>query len=304
MGFMEQQQDQTHATDNISALDNESRASRPWLAVWPVVALAILVGLIFSDHLVWLVKRWWNSEYYGHGFLIPIISGYLIYRKREQIRELPRAGFYGGIVVILASLALHYVATYVDVHFPSGFALIGVLMGLTWLLWGWPVFKEVAFPLVFLFFMVPLGKLLVNQVAQPMQMFSASMAGGVAQFLGMPVTIEGTRLAMPEYTFEVAIACSGLKSIITMTALGALLAYIIRASLWKKLLVFASSLPAAIVANAARIWLTLVLGRALGEKAAEGFFHTFSGILVFLLALLGLLGVTTLLKCRQLREDI
>ncbi|MFO7948355.1 MAG: exosortase/archaeosortase family protein [Armatimonadota bacterium] len=289
-------------TDNTKNKTSEARQTGPEL--WLIILIAAIVGAIFYEHLHWLVDRWWASEYYGHGFLIPIISGYLVYRRRDEIAKLPRENFGGGIGLLVLSLLLHYAATYMDVHFASGFAFIGVLMGLTWLLWGWRVLKAVLFPLLFLCFMVPLGKLLVNQVAQPMQVLSARGAGLAAQILGMPVTIEGTRLIIPNYVFEVAIACSGLKSAIAMTALGALLAYLVRGPLWKKLLLFATSLPVAMCANGVRIWLTLILGRSLGSKVAEGFFHEFSGILVFLLGFLGLFGVTKILRCSTLRRDI
>lgn len=269
-----------------------------------IAVIALIVGAIFYEHLVWLVDRWWRSPYYGHGFLVPIISGYLIYRRKDELAQLPRENFAGGFALIALGLLMHYAATYMDVHFASGFALIGVIMGLAWLLYGWPVFRAILFPLLFLCFMVPLGKLLVNQVAQPMQVIGARGAGIAGQVLGLPVEIEGTRLVMPDYIFEVAIACSGLKSAIAMTALGALLAYIVKASLWKKILLFASSLPVAMLANGARIWLTLILARSFGSRAAEGFFHEFSGILVFLLGFIGLFGVTRILRCRSLRHDI
>ncbi len=290
--------------DTKNANDKTAESPRAGPELWLIVLIAAIVGAIFYEHFHWLVDRWWASEYYGHGFLIPIISAYLVYRRIDEIAKLPRQNFAGGVVLLILSMLLHYAAAYMDVNFLSGFAFIGVLMGLTWLLWGREVFKAVLFPLLFLCFMVPLGKLLVNQVAQPMQVFSARGAGLSAQILGMPVKIEGTRLIIPNYVFEVAIACSGLKSAIAMTALGALLGYLVQAPLWKKLLLFATSLPVAMLANGVRIWLTLILGRSFGARAAEGFFHEFSGVLVFLLGFLGLFGVTKILRCSKLRRDI
>ena len=118
------------------------------------------------------------------------------------------------------------------------------------------------------------------------------------------MTIEGTLIQTPMYTFEVAIPCSGLKSTIAMTALAALFAYLLVAPLWKKLLLFVAAFPVALLANTVRIFLTVVLGTTLGPEAAEGFFHSVSGIMVFLVALAGLFGVGRLLGCLQLREDI
>ncbi len=287
-----------------TAAEPESAEAKSKPIPWPLAVVIALLVVAFWENLDWLVRTWSADEFYNHGFLIPLISGYLIYRKWDHLKQLPRVSFYGGILVMLASLALHLVATYLDVHFPSTFGLIGMMIGLVWWLWGWQVLKAIVFPLAFLCFMVPLGKLLVDRVAQPMQLLGAKLAGGAAQFLGMPTRIDGTTLQTPEYTFEVAVACSGLKSAIAMLALGALLAYLVKCVWWKRLVIFAASLPAAILANGIRIWLTLVMGRALGEKAAEGFVHTFSGMLVFLLAFLALFGVTSLLRCTQLRDDI
>lgn len=273
-------------------------------AAWPPAILFALVLLIFWPNLNWLVRTWAADEFYSHGFLIPVISAYLIHRKWHALSKLPRSGHGWGLLVVVLSIALHIAATFLDVNFVSTFAFIGVVSGLVWWIWGWQVFRTLAFPLSFLVFMVPLGKLLVDQVAQPMQLFGAKLAGAAAQFMGMPATIDGIKLSTPEYTFEVAIICSGLKSAIAMLALGALLAFLVKGAWWQKLVIFVSALPAAVLANAVRIWLTLVMGRSLGEKAAEGFFHTFSGTLVFLLAFLGLFGVTSLLRCRHLRDDI
>ncbi|HCU36483.1 MAG TPA: hypothetical protein DGT21_13840 [Armatimonadetes bacterium] len=270
----------------------------------PAVVIAGLLVYLFRANLSWLFQTWRLDEYYTHGFLIPLISAYIIYRQAGSLAALPKTGHVWSIVVLAPTICLHFAATYLDVNFAVSFALIGWLVGLTWLLWGWPVLTRLLFPLAFLGFMVPLGKLLIDQVSQPMQVLGARMAGISAQMLGMRLEIDGVSLETPDYTFEVAEACSGLKSAIAMLALGALLAYLVKAPTWKRLLIFASSLPVAILANAVRIWLTVMLGTALGHEAAEGFFHTASGMLVFVLAFLGLIGVTVLLRCRRLRDDI
>ncbi len=272
-----------------------------------VALLLLMTGLLiaaFWENLSWLVTTWGKDEFYSHGFIIPLISGYLIFRKWPRLRELPRQGAALGLVVVFFGILLHFIGTFLDIHFVSSFAFIVVVFGLVWWIFGKHIIAEVAFPLLFLFFMVPLGKLLIDQVAQPMQLFGAKLAGETARALGMQLVIEGTSLITPEYTFEVAVACSGLKSAIAMLALGALLAYLVKAPWWKRVLLFASSLPVAIVANAARIWVTTVMGRSLGAKMATGFAHEFSGMLVFLLAFLGLFGMTVLLKCTELRDDL
>jgi len=251
-----------------------------------------------------MLDRWWNDEYYGHGFLIPIISGYLIYLLRDHVATLPRERQAWGLPVIAAGVLLHVVATLTGVNFPSGFAFIITLYGIVMWLWGWPVAKALAFPVFYLCFMVPVARLLVDQFAQPLQLFSANFGAGFATAIGIPTEQDGTTIRIPEYTFEVAIACSGLKSSIAMTALGTLYAYMVEAPLWKRLVLVVASIPVALFANGSRIALTLVLGRIFGSKAAEGFFHSLSGMFVFVFALIGLFAIGSILKCTKLRDDI
>lgn len=266
--------------------------------------LALLLVAGWHQHFIWLWEKGWHNEYYGHGFLIPIISAYLIYRRKDEIKAQPRECFWPGLPLIVGGLAAHLVAIIKDVNFPQGFALVMVLTGLAIWLYGWRASRIMAFPLIFLLFMVPMGRLLVDTFAQPMQLWGAKIAGSGAAFLGMPVVREGTSLQIPDYRFEVAIPCSGLKSAIAMTALGALYAYVLAGPFYKRLLVFAMSLPVALLANAIRIWMTLVMAQSFGAQAAEGFAHTVSGMFVFLIALIGLFGFGSLIGCTQVRDDI
>mgnify|MGYP005834678339 CR=1 FL=1 len=216
----------------------------------------------------------------------------------------PGGGYAWGLPLVVVGLALHVVAVKLDVNFPQGLALVALVAGLVVWLYGWPVGKAAAFPLAYLLFAVPMGRFLVDQLAQPMQLLSAQVAGAAARFMGIPAVVDGTSIDLPDYRFEVAIACSGLKSAIALAALGALFAYFVKGPLWKRVLLFGLSVPAAIAANGFRIWFTLVLSRSLGSGAAEGFFHTFSGMVVFLVALGALFGAGSLLGCSTIRDDV
>ena len=271
-------------------------------AKYALLVVLLLVG--FHEYLSWMLDQWWRDEHYSHGFLIPIISGYLIYRQLPHLRKLPVEGQQWGLGVMIAGWLFHLGALFYGAHFPSGFAFIATLFGLIIWLWGWPRARALAFPFAFLFFMVPMARLLVDKLSLPMQLFSARGASGLAGVFGMHTRLDGVAIGTRDYVFEVAIPCSGLKSVIAMSALGALVAYALEGPLWKRWILFAASLPIAVVANIVRIWVTLVLGNSLGPAAAEGFFHKASGALVFLLAFVGLLLMGGLLGCRQMREDI
>lgn len=260
--------------------------------------------LCFGQYILWMLERWWNDEYYGHGLLVPIISGFLLYRKKDEIAAQPATGHALGLPLIVAGILMHLVATWWDVNFGSGFALIVTLFGAMIWLYGLPATRTAAFPLAYLAFGVPMARMLVDQFAQPLQIFSAQFGAFFATAIGIPTVREGTVVHIPEYTFEVAIVCSGLKSAIAMTALGALYAYMVDAAMWKRVTIVILSVPVALFANGSRIALTLILGRVFGSKAAEGFFHEASGMFVFIMALIGLFIVGTVLKCSRIRDDI
>lgn len=284
----------------------ETSPESPPSTVPPWAPYLLVAGLVaaYGRYMLWMWERWMNDEFYGHGLFIPLISTYIIVRHLPAVRKLPREGHIWGLPVIGASLVLHAVASGLNVNFPSGFALILTLYGLVMWLWGWPVARALAFPFLYLVFMAPVGRLLVDLYAQPMQRMSASFGGGLASAIGIPVTIDGTRISIPDYTFEVAIACSGLKSAVSMTALGALYAWLVVGPLWRRFVLFLASVPVSLLANGLRITLTLVLGQVFGPKAAEGFVHSASGVVVFLIALMGLFTAGALLKCSRIRDDI
>jgi len=287
------------------------RASRPESAgetqglLTPLTAVvAVLLVACFAPHLKWMWEIWMRSAYYGHGPLIPLLSAYFIYARRRDFLEAEDGHNLWGVPVIALGLLLYAAAAYLNVNFPQGFAMIMVIAGLVVLLFGWGRAKVVAFPIAFLCFMVPMGRLLVTQFSGPLQIGGTAVASRVTLLLGVPVTVHGTTIILPEYTFEVAQACSGLKSTIAMSALAALFAYLVAAPMWKRIVLFVAGAPVALLANSVRITFTLMLGRAFGQAAAEGFFHTFSGLLVFLLGLIGLFGVAKVLRCDSMREDI
>jgi len=292
-------------TDIADSLSPETPAASPPLVTPLTWVVAALLVVCFAPYLQWMWRIWMKSEYYSHGPLIPLLSAYIVYSKRHEFARAPAGRYHlWGAPIVLVSLALHGLATFWDVNFPQGFAMIGVIGGLTLMLWGWERTKLLAFPIIFLCFMVPVDRLLVTKLSNPLQLGSARVAASVPQALGVPVQIHGTIIEIPDYTFEVAQACSGLKSTIAMSALAALFAYLVVAPMWKRLVLFVSGVPVALLANASRISLTLLLGKSFGPAAAEGFFHSVSGIMVFLVGLVGLFLVAKGLRCDTMRNDI
>lgn len=288
-----------------------SQAARPLQARrgvgWQAQArLAVAVGLfalVFGPTWAWAVRIWARSEYYGHSFLIIAISGFLAWRL-WRTRPEPGGIAWPGMALLGLGLAVHIWARSLDVWFPSGFAFVICLAGAIWWLGRWTTFRHLWFPVAYLAFAVPMERFLVLKFAQPLQLGASTAAAGVAQAVGMRVAQVGTTINLPNYTFDVAIPCSGLKSSIAMSALGALVAFLVSCPAWSRVVIFACSIPLALLANAVRIVATLVLADTIGPAAAEGFFHKFSGMVVFLIAFAGLLAAARALRCTGMRHDL
>jgi len=270
-----------------------------WLA-----AIGVASAVVFGPEFAWMFDRWMHSEYYGHGVFIPLLSGYLLYRRRDAVAPLVARPDGLGLAAIVAGLLVHLLGVEVDVNFVSGFAAVVVLWGVVAWVWGRPVGLALLFPIAYLGFMVPVDRLLIDALASPLQLLAAKMAGGFGQAISMPVVREGVNLSLPGYSFEVAVPCSGLKSLITMLALATLYAYWLKARLWQRLAIVFAALPVALLANATRIALILLVAQSMGANIAEGFFHGLSGVVVFVVGLLGLYGTGRLIGCRTFRDDI
>ncbi len=278
--------------------------ARPSTDAWVRAAvLAGLLAVIFGPMWAWAVGIWRDSEYYGHSFLLVPVSAYLAWRLWRS-RPAPSGAHWPGLFLMAGGFLLHFAARVLDVWFPSGFAFVAVLAGLVWWLFGTAALRHFWFPILFLAFAVPLERFLVLKFAQPLQLAATTCATAFTSAVGLPVKQVGTTVVMPDYTFEVAIPCSGLKSSIAMSALAALLAFLLEGALWARWVIFVAAIPIALIANGFRIILTLVLARAIGPAAAEGFSHTAAGLVVFAIALGGLLAVARSVGCRALRADI
>ncbi len=274
---------------------------------YPAIGIAIigvLVLTLYAPVLVWMVNTWQRDAYYSHAFLIPPLAAFLVWTKRERLAQIPLDGQFRGLGLILGALLLYALGVWGDVNFLSAISLISVLGGLLLWIWGRQATRELLFPLAFLLFMVPLGKLLSDAFSNSLQRKATEGAVAALRIFGIPADMLGARIDVPQYTFIVAEACSGLKSIIAMTALAALLAYLVKAPPWKRLVVFAAAVPAAVAANIVRITVVVLVGQCFGAEAAEGFFHGASGVIVFVVGFAALMGTARLLGCREMRDEL
>jgi len=255
------------------------------IVVWyKILFLSIPVLFIYHDILYEMGLDWWRDENYSHGFLIPIVSLYLIAKKWDSLKRNSISPSWWGPVVLAWGLFVLIIGVAGAELFTMRISFIFVVVGLTLCLFGKDVLKDLGFPIFFLVFMVPLPYIVYNSLTLPLKILASKLAVYLLSPLGIPVFREGSIIYFPEVTLEVAEACSGIRSLMALIALGTLFSYFFQSSLSRRILLVSSTIPIAIFANALRITLTGILAFYLSPKIAHGFFHYLSGWLVFLIA--------------------
>jgi exosortase len=250
----------------------------------PMMVLGGLLAVIYHDVLFRMGLQWYADQDASHGFLVPFLSAYFIWERRQQLPTLPVSpSVWGagalGIGLLMLVMGLGGAELYLQRS-----SLIVVLAGLTLLILGPAFLRVLVFPIVFLFFMVPLPAIVINAVAFPLQLFAAKAAAFCLYNVGIPVLREGNVIFLASTQLEVAEACSGIRSLQSLLALGTVFAYFSQSRMWKRWTLVLLSIPIAILANAFRVSGTGVLAHYWGAEAAEGFYHTFSGWLIFVVA--------------------
>ena len=267
------------------------------LTLATIVAVA-LIGL-YWPFFGTLVQDWDDNPDYSHGYFIPFIAAYMAYSRRRQLAEAIARPLNSGIMMVALGLMLLIVGKISSEFFVQRLSLVVVLFGLTAFFGGQPFLSLLTPPILYLIFMIPLPAIIWNQIAFPMQVFSTTLTEKIIYAIGIPVFREGNILHLADTTLEVVAACSGLRSLLTMFALAGALAFFSSFSRWRKTALFFSAAPVAIVANIIRLTGTAFLANIYGAQVAEGFLHEFSGLVVFSLGLLMLIGTYNLLARRK-----
>lgn len=242
-----------------------------------------------------MVQQWADDDDYTHGFLILPLALYFVWERRELLRKLPVIPSLLGALLLGAGLLTLVVGSVGAEFFLQRFSLVIVIAGLVWLLLGTAFLRELAFPIAFLTFMIPLPTIVLNAVAFPLQLFAAQSATFCMQAAGVPVLREGNVIVLANTTLEVVEACSGIRSLQALLALGAVYGHFTQRAIWKRWALLLLSIPIAIAANAFRVAGTGFLAHFIGPDAAHGFYHSFAGWAVFGVAFVLLLGTGTLL---------
>jgi exosortase len=278
----------------------EATTMIPRSEIWRIVLLAgILGGLVmwlYWPVLVPMAWQWYADSNYSHGMIVPLLVAYFVWERRQRLLALAPGSSWIGFALLLMGIGALLIGHIGAELFLQRSSLLMVIAGLVWFVLGRKALQVCSFPIAFLIFMIPLPAIVLNAVAFPLQLFAAQVATTCLIALEIPVLREGNLIFLASSTLEVAEACSGIRSLLSLLALGTVYAYFTESVMWKRWVLVVAAVPVAIAANVFRVAGTGILAQYFGEDAAQGFYHEFSGWLVFVVAFVLFLGIATLLR--------
>ena len=253
-------------------------------------ALTILVGLtiLYGQVLQELSWDWWSNPDYSHGLVLPFVTFYLIWQRRTKLAETPAAPSNFGLLVMVGALGLLFAGELGAEFFLTRVSLLIFPAGLVLFFYGWKHLQIVSFPAGLLFLAIPLPAIIFYQITFPLQLVASQLGAIFLEGFRVPVLREGNLIILPNITLEVVEACSGIRSLFTLTTLAILYAYFLEGRISFRFILIGLSVPLALFCNGLRITGTGLLTQYMTPEAAEGFFHTFSGWFIFVTALLSL----------------
>jgi len=257
---------------------------------WGVLILvyAGLIALLYRDGLLHMIGNW-DSEDYNYCYLVPAVIIYIIWEKRTELKSLPNRLSVIGFICFIPALALYWLGELGGEYLTLCISAWLVVMTLSWMHMGWEKVKVIAFPLLMIPTMFPLPSFLHNRISLNLKLLSSQLGVEMMQMAGMSVYREGNVIDLGFTQLQVVDACSGLRYLFPIIVLGLVLAWFFRAPFWKRVLLVTSTIPLIVLTNSIRIASTGILYEPFGPKVAEGFFHDFSGWLIFMVTLMILL---------------
>jgi exosortase len=284
--------------------------------LWQGLAISFAIAFAYATVLDKLVRDWWNDENYSHGLLIPFIIGYIIWTQREKLARVPEnlSVFWGGAAILFALFALWAGVAGAELY-TQRLSLLLLLAGITIYFSGFRLLRLLLVPFGLLFLAFPIPTIVFNKIAFPLQLFASRCAVWSMSVLGIPVLRQGNIIELkPLNSFdtkklEVVEACSGIRSLMTLLTLAVFFAYFTHTPndktprsgtrfgwlrdywFWRSVIIVVSAVPIAILTNAFRVSGTGVLAHYYGTAIADGFFHSFSGWVIYIAAFIMLFVV-------------
>ncbi|MGH9573317.1 MAG: exosortase/archaeosortase family protein [Candidatus Acidiferrales bacterium] len=273
-----------------------SRPSYDRVALLQYGALGLcIIGLYFRI-LIQLAESWVDNPNYSHGFFVPVFCAWVVWRERRRFAEAPVRPSNAGLFVIFGALGILILGIFGAELFLSRTSLLLLLAGLLIYFRGWKFFRMALFPWAVLFLMIPLPAIIFNQIALPLQFEASKLATGMLGLLGVPVLREGNIIHLPALNLDVVEACSGIRSLVSLITLAAFYGYLCEPRTWRRMLLVVAAIPIAVFANGVRIMGSGLLGQYWSPDKAEGFFHMFSGVLIFAVSLFTLIALHQMLS--------
>jgi len=295
--------DQAAAVQRAPVILAPSKPGWLTLPLWQWALLLGLCGYLYYQITGKLVEDWWIDPNFSHGFFVPLFSGFLIWEERDKLSRIPAKFSWLGLPIIAGSLGVLVVGVLGAELFLQRTSMILLAAGMIIFFLGWRFFRAVLFPWVFLFLMVPIPAILFNQITFPLQLLASQLASSVLPVFGVPVLREGNVIQLPTMSLEVVEACSGIRSLVSLITLAVVYSYLLEKNNWVRVVLVVSALPIAIAANGLRIMGTGLAGIYWSPDKAQGFFHEFSGWVIFVLSLLMLLALHRLIGFVAARRD-
>jgi len=251
-------------------------------------AVVILIAYPFMDTINDMIYRWDTKEEYGYGYIIPFITLFLIWQRKELLAKHAFKPTYAAVPLLLISGMLYFMGAVSTTHTLSQYALVLTILSLAYGVLGWRSFKIVAIPIALLFFMVPLPPFIYNNLSGKLQLISSELGVSVIRSFGISVFLEGNVIDLGKFQLQVVEACSGLRYLFPLVSLSFVAAYLYSVETWKRVVIFLSSVPITVLMNSFRIGVIGVLVEYYGIEQAEGFLHDFEGWIIFM-ACMGIL---------------
>jgi len=285
--------------ESTPAFHAKTRSVR--LSLWQIAVLTGLFLWLYGPILVRLATQWWRDPNFSHGFFVPLFSMFVVWHDRARLNRIAPNPSWAGLLLLSFAMLVLIVGQMGAELFLARFSLLLALAGSIVLFLGWNFFRAALFPWAFLILMIPIPAILYNQITFPLQLVTSKVATVVLASLGVPVLREGNIITLPSMTLEVAQACSGIRSLMSLITLAVIYGFIVDKRLWARCVLVVASVPIAIIANSVRIIGTGLLVQYWNADAAEGYFHSSWGWLLFVISLLMLYAVHR--RIRILRRE-
>lgn len=286
-----------HPTALISAEPIRHSGDASARLAWaPYVAMVVLLAVIYHKVLFKLVYDWYSIPDYSHGFLVPFFALFLLWDKRKKLRQIPIRQTWQGIPLVVVAIAILILGVYGVDLFTARISFVFLVAGLIWTLFGWEMLRELRFPLLVLVLAIPFPTILFNKITFPLQLFASRVASSILPLLGVPVLLEGNVIQLPVMKLEVAEACSGIRSLMSLFTLAVFYGYFLERTTRRRVFLAIASIPIAVAANVLRIVGTGLCVQYWDPAKALGFFHEFSGWVMFVISLVCLYLVHRLMR--------